>query len=79
MKNPSKKKGRNGRRTKTSKRRAPKRTEKTETVTAKKERNKKFSILFYKNELPSRKNRKKEGRKQENARLIRETNLGQSA
>ena len=37
MKNPSKKKGLNGRRTKTSKRRAPKRTEKTETVNAKKE------------------------------------------
>ena len=38
MKNPSKKKGLNGRRTKTSKRRAPKRTEKTETVNAKKEK-----------------------------------------
>ena len=37
MKNPSKKKGLNGRRTKTSNRRAPKRTEKTETVNAKKE------------------------------------------
>ena len=37
MKNPSKKKGLNGRRTKTSKRRAPKRTEKTEAVNAKKE------------------------------------------
>ena len=37
MKNPSKKKGLNGRRTKTSKRQAPKRTEKTETVNAKKE------------------------------------------
>ena len=37
MKNPSKKKGLNGRRTKTSKSKAPKRTEKTETVNAKKE------------------------------------------
>ena len=37
MKNPSKKKGLTGRRTKTSKRKAPKRTEKTETVNAKKE------------------------------------------
>ena len=37
MKNPSKKKGLNGRRTKTSKRQAPKRTEKTEIVNAKKE------------------------------------------
>ena len=36
MKNPSKKKGLNGRRTKTSNRRAPKRTEKTE---------KKFGII----------------------------------
>ena len=38
MKNPSKKKGLNGRRTKTSKRKAPKRTEKTETVNAKKKK-----------------------------------------
>ena len=54
MKNPSKKKGPNGRRTKTSKRRAPKRTEKTETVNARKKKmNKKFSALIYKNELPS--------------------------
>ena len=37
MKNPSKKKCLNGRRTKTPKRQAPKRTEKTETVNAKKE------------------------------------------
>ena len=37
MKNSSKKKSLNGRRTKTSKRKAPKRTEKTETVNAKKE------------------------------------------
>ena len=37
MKNPSKKKGLSGRRTKTSKRQAAKRTEKTETVNAKKE------------------------------------------
>ena len=37
MKNPSKKKVLNGRRTKTSKRGAAKRTEKTETVNAKKE------------------------------------------
>ena len=35
MKNPSEKKGLNDRRTKTSKRRAPKRTEKTEAVSAK--------------------------------------------
>ena len=35
MKNPSKKKGLNGRRTKTSKRQAPKRTEKTETASSK--------------------------------------------
>ena len=40
MKNPSKKKGLNGRRTKTPKRQAPKRTEKTETVNAKKKMNK---------------------------------------
>ena len=54
MKNPSKKKGLNGRRTKTSKRQAPKRTEKTETVNARKKKmNKKFSALIYKNELPS--------------------------
>ena len=39
MKNPSKKKGLNGRRTKTSKRRAPKRTE---TVSAKKENEQKI-------------------------------------
>ena len=39
MKNPSKKKGLNGRRTKTSKRQAPKRTEKTETENAKKKEN----------------------------------------
>ena len=39
MKNPSKKKkGLNGRRTKTPKRQAPKRTEKTETVNAKKKK-----------------------------------------
>ena len=38
MKNPSKKKGLNGRRTKTPKRQAPKRTEKTETVRTKKEK-----------------------------------------
>ena len=36
MKNPSKKKGLNGRRTKTPKRQAPKRTEKTEPMNAKK-------------------------------------------
>ena len=54
MKNPSKKKGLNGRRTKTPKRQAPKRTEKTETVNAKKKKmNKKFSALIYNNELPS--------------------------
>ena len=40
MKNPSKKKGLNGRRTKTPKRQAPKRTEKTETVNAKKKKKK---------------------------------------
>ena len=54
MKNPSKKKGLNGCRTKTSKRRAPKRTEGTETVSAKKKkRNNKFSTLTYDNKLPS--------------------------
>ena len=54
MKNPSKKKGLNGRRTKTPKRQAPKRTEKTETVNAKKKKmNKTFSALIYNNELPS--------------------------
>ena len=37
MKDPLKEKGPKGRRTKTSKRQAPKRTEKTETVNAKKE------------------------------------------
>ena len=37
MKNPSKKKGLSGRRTKKPKRQAPQRTEKTETVNAKKE------------------------------------------
>ena len=41
MKNPSKKKGLNGRRTKTSKRQAPKRTEKNETVSAKTEKEQK--------------------------------------
>ena len=47
-------KGLNGRRTKTSKRQAPKRTEKTETVSAKKQKkSKKFSTLVYNNESPS--------------------------
>ena len=54
MKNPSKKKGLNGRRTKTSKREAPKRTEKTETVSARKrKRSKNYSTLIYNYELPS--------------------------
>ena len=52
MKNPSKKNGLNGRRTKTSKRQAPKRTEKTETVNARKKKmNKKFSALIYKKRI----------------------------
>ena len=53
MKNPSKKKGLNGRRTKTSKRKAPKRTEKTETVITKnrkRTKSTKYSTLIYNNE-----------------------------
>ena len=46
MKNPSKKKkGLNGRRTKTPKRQAPKRTEKTETVNAKKKKKMNKEVL----------------------------------
>ena len=48
MKNPSKKKGLNGRRTKTPKRQAPKRTEKTETVNAKKKKKMNIYVSYFK-------------------------------